>query len=33
MSMGQHVAVLSNVGGGPIDLDKLIFETQIGANE
>ena len=31
LSMGEHTAVLSNVGGGSIDLDALIFETQIGS--
>ncbi|KAI0093109.1 hypothetical protein BDY19DRAFT_902909 [Irpex rosettiformis] len=31
LSMGQHVAVLSSVNGGAIDLDKLIFETQVGS--
>lgn len=33
MSLGEHTAVLTSTGGGPIDFDSLIFETQIGANE
>lgn len=33
LSIGEHTAVLSSVGGGAIDLDKLIFETQIGSPE
>ncbi|KIP10935.1 hypothetical protein PHLGIDRAFT_186302 [Phlebiopsis gigantea 11061_1 CR5-6] len=33
LSMGEHTAVLTNIGGGAVDLDSLVFETQIGAND
>lgn len=32
MTMGEHTAVLSSVGGGPVDVDYLVFETQIGGS-
>ena len=33
LSSGEHTAVFTNIGGGGIDLDSLIFETQVGASE
>ena len=31
LGMGQHTAVLTVSGTGPVDLDNLIFETHIGS--
>lgn len=33
LGMGEHTAVLTSTGGGPVDFDSLVFETQIGADE
>lgn len=33
LGMGEHTAVLTNTGGGYVDLDSLVFETHIGADE
>ena len=33
LSVGEHTAILTNTGGGAIDLDSLIFQTQIGYEE
>ena len=33
LTAGGHIAVLTNTGGGPVDLDSLIFEAQIGGDE
>ena len=33
LTMGEHTAVLTSTGGGAIDLDSLIFQTQIGYAE
>lgn len=30
LDMGEHTAVFTNTGGGFVDLDSLIFETQVG---
>lgn len=31
LANGPHTAVLTNTGGGPIDIDFLDIQTQIGA--
>lgn len=31
LTMGEHTAVLTATTGGPIDLDSVTFETQIGS--
>ena len=31
LTMGEHTAVLKATTGGPIDLDSVTFETQIGS--
>lgn len=31
LGMGEHTAVLTIAGSGPVDLDNLIFETRIGS--
>ena len=33
LEMGEHTAVLTNTGGGPIDMESLTFETHIGTDE
>ncbi len=31
LGLGEHTAVLTIAGTGPVDLDNLIFETHIGS--
>ncbi|EKM54232.1 uncharacterized protein PHACADRAFT_210048 [Phanerochaete carnosa HHB-10118-sp] len=33
LGMGEHTAVLTNTGGGCVDLDSLVFETHVGAED
>ncbi|KAI0315472.1 hypothetical protein OF83DRAFT_353180 [Amylostereum chailletii] len=32
LSMGSHTAVFTHTGSGPVDLDSIIFQTQIGSD-
>lgn len=33
LTMGEHTAVLTNTGGGSVDVESLIFEAKIGGDE